>query len=99
MNTNLSVTGQHIEITPAIRTHIEDRLQTLHRHSDHIQSIHVILKVEKLEQIAEATVTLDGAQLFAEDRQESMYAAIDQLIDKLDRQLLRHKEKLHQKHL
>lgn len=98
MNTHLTISGQHIEITPALRSHIEDRLQTLQRHSDHIQSIHVILKVEKLEQIAEATVSLDGAQLFAEDRQSSLYTAIDHLMDKLDRQLLKHKEKLTQKH-
>jgi putative sigma-54 modulation protein len=56
--------------------------------------VHVILTVEKLEQKAEATIQLNGSKIFAEDTQENMYAAIDALVDKLDRQVVKHKQKI-----
>jgi len=87
------VTGHHLEITDALRSHVESKFTKLARHFDNVIDIHVILTVEKLVQKAEATLQLSGAKLFAEDHQEDMYVAIDNLVDKLDRQILKHKEK------
>ncbi len=90
----ISVTGHHLDVTEALKTYVESKFDRLERHFDHVTDVHVILTVEKLDQKAEATVQISGAKLFAEDRQQDMYAAIDGLVDKLDRQILRHKEKL-----
>jgi len=89
----VSVTGHHIEVTDSLRTHVEEKIGKLKRHFDNVTDVHVILTVEKLEQKAEATVQISGAKLFADDTQEDMYQAIDNMIDKLDRQILKHKEK------
>lgn len=90
----ISVTGHHVEVTEAMKNYVDEKFQKLERHFDQLIDVHVILSVEKLEQKAESTVQVNGAKLFAEDTQEDMYAAIDGLIDKLDRQILKHKEKL-----
>ena len=90
----LTITGHHIEVTPALRAYVTEKMQRLVRHFDKVLSVDVILKVDKLNQIAEATVNAGGRTLFANDTAEDMYAAIDGLIDKLDRQVKRHKEKL-----
>lgn len=90
----ISVTGRHLDMTDALRSYVESKFEKLERHFDHVTDVHVILGVEKISQKAEATVQISGAKLFAEDAQEDMYAAIDGLIDKLDRQVRRHKEKL-----
>jgi len=90
----ISVTGHHIEVTEPLKNYVESKFERLERHFDHVTDVHVILSVEKLIQKAEATVQVSGATLFAEDHQEDMYAAIDSLIDKLDRQIKKHKEKL-----
>ncbi len=90
----ISITGHHLEVTDSLRSYVETKFQKLERHFDHVTDVHVILGVEKLNQKAEATVHISGATLFAEDHQEDMYAAIDNLVDKLDRQLIKHKEKL-----
>ena len=89
----VSVTGRHVEVTEAMKQHVEDKIGKLKRHFDHVTDIHVILTVEKLEQKAEATVQISGAKLFADDVQEDMYVAIDNMVDKLDRQIIKHKEK------
>jgi len=89
----VSVTGRHVEVTEAMKQHVEDKIAKIKRHFDHVTDIHVILTVEKLEQKAEATVQISGAKLFADDVQEDMYAAIDNMVDKLDRQIIKHKEK------
>lgn len=89
----LSITGHHIDVTEALKNYVTDKFSRLERHSDQVIDVHVILQVEKLVQKAEATVRVNGANLFAEDSQEDLYAAIDGLIDKLDRQLLKHKDK------
>lgn len=94
----LNITGHQLDITDAIHAYVTGKLDKLERHFDHINNVHVILSVEKVAQRAEATVHIVGAELFAEAENEDMYAAIDQLIDKLDRQLLRHKEKLSERH-
>jgi putative sigma-54 modulation protein len=90
----ISVTGHHLDVTEALKTYVESKFEKLERHFDHVTDVHVILGVEKLIQKAEATVQISGGTLFAEDQQEDMYAAIDGLIDKLDRQIKKHKEKM-----
>lgn len=90
----VSVTGHHVEVTDSLKTHVDDKISKLKRHFDNVTDVHVILTVEKLEQKAEATVQASGAKLFAEDTQEDMYVAIDNMVDKLDRQIIKHKEKL-----
>ena len=89
----ISVTGHHIDVTESLRNNVELKFEKLERHFDHVTDVHVILSVEKLNQKAEATVQVSGAKLFAEDHQEDMYVAIDHLVDKLDRQIIKHKEK------
>lgn len=90
----INLTGHHVEITDALREYVDTKFAKLERHFDHITNVHVILNVEKLRQKAEATVHLSGAEVFATSEHEDMYAAIDGLIDKLDRQVVKHKEKL-----
>lgn len=90
----LSITGHHIEVTEALKNYVTEKFSKLERHFDQVIDIHVILEVEKLVQKAEATVQVNGAKLFAEDSREDLYAAIDGLIDKLDRQVLKHKDKI-----
>ncbi|MDD2769313.1 MAG: ribosome-associated translation inhibitor RaiA [Methylococcus sp.] len=90
----LSITGHHIDVTEALKSYTQEKLLKLERHFDHVLDVHVILSTEKLTQKAEATVQVTGANLFAEDVQEDLYAAIDGLVDKLDRQIIKHKEKL-----
>ena len=89
----VSVTGHHVEVTDSLRTHVEEKIGKLKRHFDNVTDVHVILTVEKLAQKAEATVQISGAKLFADDAQEDMYQAIDNMVDKLDRQIIKHKEK------
>ncbi|MCF6251058.1 MAG: ribosome-associated translation inhibitor RaiA [Methylococcaceae bacterium] len=89
----ISVTGHHVEVTDSLRNHVEEKIGKLKRHFDNVTDVHVILTVEKLEQKAEATVQISGAKLFADDVQEDMYQAIDNMVDKLDRQIIKHKEK------
>lgn len=90
----ISFTGHHIEVTPALRSFAEEKLSKLERHFDRINSIHVVFSIEKLVQIVEATVSINKAQIHAHAESEDMYSSIDALIDKLDRQLVKHKEKI-----
>jgi putative sigma-54 modulation protein len=90
---NLHLTGHHIEITAAMRDYVTGKLGRIKRHFDHVIDVHVILSVEKLKQKIEASVHLSGKDIFVESHDTDMYAAIDTLVDKLDRQILRHKEK------
>ncbi|MEM7026788.1 MAG: ribosome hibernation promoting factor [Pseudomonadota bacterium] len=94
----ISVTGHHVDITESLKDYVDNKFARLERHFEHITNIHVILTVEKERQKAEATVHVNRGNLFADDEQEDMYAAIDGLIDKLDRQLVKHKEKLTDHH-
>ena len=89
----LTLSGHHVEITQALNTYVEEKFARLQRHADFINKINVILSVEKLQHKAEATIRISGAEIFANAESEDMYAAIDSLVDKLDRQLLKHKEK------
>lgn len=90
----LNLTGHHVDITDPLRDYVNEKFTKLERHFDHVTNVHVILSVEKLDQKAEATVHISGADVFAEATKDDMYAAIDALIDKLDRQVIKHKEKI-----
>ena len=91
---NINITGHRLEVTPALKAFTQEKFNKLERHFDHITSINVIFDVEKLRQIAEATVFVAKGELHASSEAEDLYAAIDTLIDKLDRQLIKHKEKI-----
>jgi putative sigma-54 modulation protein len=90
----LNVSGHHIEITDSLRGYVESKIERLERHFDLVSDVHCILTVEKLRHKAEAKVNVNGGTIFAETTEEDMYAAIDGLVDKLDRQVRKHKEKL-----
>ena len=90
---NLNVTGHHVEVTPALREYVTTKLDKVIRHFDNVTSTSVILSVEKLKQKAEVTVHVRGKDIHVECESEDLYAAIDALIDKLDRQVVKHKEK------
>ena len=90
---NLHLTGHHVEITPAIRDYVKSKLERINRHFDHVIDVNVIMTVEKLDQKIEANVHLSGKDIHVQSNDGDMYAAIDSLIDKLDRQVIRHKEK------
>jgi len=94
----LNIDGHHMDVTDALRSYVTDKLQKLERHYDHITPAHVVLSVEKLQQKAEATIHISGAELFADAQCDDLYAAIDKLTDKLDRQILKHKEKALDRH-
>jgi putative sigma-54 modulation protein len=89
----LNISGHHVELTEALKEYVSEKFQRLERHFDQISNTNVTLQVEKLRQIAEATVNISGGELHAKAENEDMYAAIDALVDKLDRQILKHKEK------
>ena len=90
---NLTVTGHHVEVTSSMHNYVVEKLQRLQRHSENLFDIQVILSVEKVRQKAEATIQIAGGKIYADTTQPDMYAAIDLLMDKLDRQIIRQKEK------
>jgi ribosome hibernation promoting factor len=90
---NLHLTGHHVDITPAIRDYVVQKLSRINRHFDHVIDVNVIMTVEKLDQKIEANVHLSGKDIHVRCNDGDMYAAIDALIDKLDRQVLKHKER------
>ncbi|MGI9304339.1 MAG: ribosome hibernation-promoting factor, HPF/YfiA family [Gammaproteobacteria bacterium] len=94
----IEVTGHHVDITTALRQYVNGKLSRLERHFDDVINVHVILTVEKLRHKAEATMLVSRAKIFADAVEEDMYAAIDGLVDKLDRQVVKHKEKLKDHH-
>lgn len=95
---HINITGHHVDVTPALRAYVTEKMQKLVRHFDQVNSINVILNVEKLQQQAEATVTAAGRTLFATDSAMDMYASIDGLVDKLDRQVRRYKDRITDHH-
>jgi putative sigma-54 modulation protein len=90
----INLTGHHIDITDPIKEYVIEKMRKLTRHFDHVTNAHVILTIENNDQKAEATVHASGTDLFAQHIGENMYASIDGLVDKLDRQILKHKEKM-----
>ncbi len=92
----INLTGHHVELTDSMREYVNSKFAKLERHFDHINNVYVVLTVEKLNQVAEATVHLNGTEVHAKADNQDMYASIDSLIDKLDRQILKYKGKISQ---
>ena len=90
----INFTGHQVEITGALKAFTEEKISKLSRHFDRITSIHITFNVEKLRQIVDATVLIPKGELHANSAAESMYTAIDEVVAKLDRQLIKHKEKM-----
>jgi putative sigma-54 modulation protein len=90
---NLNLSGHHLEVTPAIREYVTAKLDRVKRRFDHVIEVNVILSLEREQRRAEASLHVRGKDLFAESENPDMYAAIDSLVDKLDRQIVKHKEK------
>jgi putative sigma-54 modulation protein len=90
---NLHLTGHHVEVTSAIRDYITAKLGRVERHFDQVIDVTVILSVDKLDRKVEANAHVPGKDIFIECHHTDMYAAIDTLADKLDRQIIKHKEK------
>ena len=90
----INISGRHVEVTDSMKEYVTSKLERLNNHHDRITSTNVILSVDKLIQKAEATVHVSGKDVFADASHEDLYAAIDSLADKLDRQLIKHKEKM-----
>ena len=91
---NLHLTGHHLDITPAIRDYVVAKLDRVTRHFDHVIDVTVVLSVQKLRQRVEVNLHARGKDIHVEASEADMYAAIDALADKLDRQVVKHKEKL-----
>lgn len=94
----INISGHHVELTDPLKDYVNQKFERLERHFDNITNIDVTLVVEKQNQKAEASVHVAGADLFADAQNDNMYAAIDGLVDKLDRQIIKHKEKTQGKH-
>jgi putative sigma-54 modulation protein len=95
---NLHLTGRHVEITTSIREYVTSKLTRINRHFDHVIDVEVIMTVEKLDQKVEANVHLSGKDIHVQANDGDMYAAIDDLMDKLDRQVIKHKERFAPRH-
>jgi putative sigma-54 modulation protein len=91
---NLNITGHHVEVTSAIHDYVTSKLDRVVRHFDHVTGVHVILSVEKLKQKAEITLHVKGRDIYAESTGIDLYASIDAMTDKLNRQVVKHKEKV-----
>jgi len=92
----INLTGHHVEVTSSLREYVDTKFAKLERHFDHINNVHVVLTVEKLDQKAEATIHLKGSEVHASAINADMYSSIDTLVDKLDRQILKYKGKITQ---
>jgi putative sigma-54 modulation protein len=90
---NLSISGHHLEVTPALREYVTAKVERIRRHFDQVIDVSVFLSVDKLQQKAEISLHVRGKDLFAEAIDDDLYAAIDALVDKLDRQVLKYKDK------
>lgn len=94
----LTLTGHHVDITESLRAYVQEKFSRLERHFDQVLDVHVILTVEKLRHKAEASLHVSGNKIYADAVEEDMYVALDGLIDKIDRQVVKHKEKLKNHH-
>ncbi|MCB1739734.1 MAG: ribosome-associated translation inhibitor RaiA [Gammaproteobacteria bacterium] len=94
----LNVSGHHVDMSDSLKNYVQTKLARLERHFDNVTNVNVVLTVEKQARKAEASVNVSGGQLFANAESDDMYAAIDALADKLDRQIRKHKEKLSDHH-
>ena len=94
----INISGHHVELTAALQDFIKSKMKRIERHFDHVMDVHVVLGAQRQLHTVEATVHVAGNNLHAESEHTDMYAAIDLLMDKLDRQVRKHKEKLHDPH-
>ena len=90
----LSLTGHHVEVSAPLKDYVVSKIEKIHRHFDHVLDVHCIFTVEHLRHKAEATVKVNGGTIYADATEDDMYAAIDGLVDKLNRQIRKHKEKM-----
>ncbi len=100
---NLTISGHHLEVTPALRSYVTNKLDRIKRHFDHVVDVKVLLTIENLKekerrQKAECNIHIKGIELFAESAHSDLYAAVDDLVDKLDRQVVRHKDRMQAHH-
>ena len=100
---NLTISGHHLDVTPALRSYVTSKLDRITRHFDQVVEVKVLLTVENLKEKqgrkrAECNVHVKGSDMFAESSHADMYAAVDELVDKLDRQVVRHKDRLQSHH-
>jgi len=100
---NLTISGHHLEVTPALREYVLNKLDRITRHFDQVVDVNVLLRVEKMKekerrQTAEVTLHVKGRDIFVEQAHEDLYAAIDEMMDKLDRQVVRHKDRVQDHH-
>jgi putative sigma-54 modulation protein len=100
---NLTISGHHLEVTPALRSYVASKLDRITRHFDQVVDVKVLLSIEnqtekERRQKAECNIHVKGSDMFAESAHEDMYAAVDELVDKLDRQVVRHKDRLQNHH-
>ena len=100
---NLTISGHHLEVTPALRTYVESKLDRITRHFDQVVDVKVLLSIEnqtekERRQKAECNIHVKGSDMFAECAHQDMYAAVDELVGKLDRQVVRHKDRLQSHH-
>ncbi len=100
---NLTISGHHLEVTPALRSYVTTKLDRIIRHFDQVVDVKVLLTVENLKekerrQRAECSIRVKGNEMFAESAHEDLYAAVDELVDKLDRQVVRHKDRIQNHH-
>ncbi len=100
---NLTISGHHLEVTPALRTYVEGKLDRITRHFDRVVDVKELLSIEnqtekERRQKAECNIHVKGSDMFAESAHEDMYAAVDELMDKLDRQVVKHKDRLQNHH-
>jgi putative sigma-54 modulation protein len=94
----IDITGHQLDVTTSMKDYFNSKFTRIKRHFDQVINVHAILSVEKIHHKAEATMHINGKTLFAESVEEDLYAAIDLLIDKLDKQVRRHKDKITNKH-
>lgn len=100
---NLTISGHHLEVTPALRSYVTTKLDRIIRHFDQVVDVKVLLTVENQKekerrQRAECSIHVKGNEMFAESAHEDLYAAVDELVDKLDRQVVRHKDRIQNHH-
>ena len=100
---NLTISGHHLEVTPALRTYVESKLDRITRHFDQVVDVKVLLSIEnqtekERRQKAECNIHVKGNDLFAESAHQDLYAAVDDLVDKLDRQVVKHKDRITDHH-
>jgi putative sigma-54 modulation protein len=92
---NLTISGRHLAVTPSIRSYVESKLSRIRRHFDHVIDINVVLFADHLSKKAEVSCHVAGKALFVESDDPDLYAAIDAVADKLDRQIIKYKDRLH----